>query len=130
MDISIVLPESEVAAVTFVDADVYVRFSAGATRKASSAAGEKPSPGFSKGIVLQLRGAQFIGQEDPKLGRVSAGRLQLAGEWRKEIPVPFEFHGQVHFELTFANGAYLIAGGSGISLRFEGEPNFAESLAC
>lgn len=130
MDISLILPESEVAAVTSVGSDIFVRFSAAAMRKTSSAEREKPSYGFSKGIVLQLRGAQLIGQEDPKMGRVSAGRLQLAGEWRKEIPVPFEFHGRVHFELTFANGAYLVAGGSGISLQFEGEPNFTESLAC
>ncbi len=130
MDISLILSESEVAAVSTVGSDIFVRFSAAATRKTSSAERVKQSYGFSKGIVLQLRGVQIIGQEDPKMGRVSAGRLQLAGEWRKEIPVPFEFHGRVHIELTFANGADLVAGGSGISLRFEGEPNFTESLAC
>ena len=130
MDISIVLPESEVAAVASVDPEIYVRFSAAATLKASTAEGEKPSQGFSRGVVLQLQGAQIIGQEDPKLGRISAGRLQLAGEWRKEIPVPFEFKGPVHLEISFANRAYLVAGGSDINLRFEGEPNFAESLAC
>ena len=130
MDISIVLPESEVAVVTSVDPDIYVRFSAAAVLKAGAVEGEKSSQGFSKGVVLQLRGAQVIGQEDPKLGRVSTGRLQLAGEWRKEIPVPFEFKGRVHLEISFANRAFLVASGSSISLRFEGEPNFAESLAC
>ena len=73
MDISIVLPESEVAVVTSVDPDIYVRFSAAAVLKAGAVEGEKSSQGFSKGVVLQLRGAQFIGQEGPKLGRVSHG---------------------------------------------------------
>ncbi|MBL8892800.1 MAG: hypothetical protein JNL67_22680 [Planctomycetaceae bacterium] len=92
--------------------------------------GRKTIQGFSKGIFLELRGAELIREEDPKIGRVSAGRLQVAGEWRKEIPIPFEFHGRVNFELAFANGAYLVAAGTGICLRFEGEPNFEESLAC
>ena len=84
----------------------------------------------SAGVVLHLRGAQIIGEQEPLLGRVSGGRLQVRGQWVKEMALPFESEGPVHLELAFANRAYMVAAGSGISVRFEAEPNFTESLAC
>ena len=130
MEYSLVLPESEVASVVSVDPDIQVRFSAAATLLASAANAEKPTQGFSRGVVLQLRSAQIIGEQEPQLGRVSGGRLQVGGQLLTQVPLPCEFKGPVHLELAFANRAYLVAAGSGIALRFEVEPNFTELLAC
>jgi hypothetical protein len=130
MEFSLVLPESEVASVRPVDPDIQVQFSAAAALQVGMANEEEPAQGFSRGVLLQLRSAQVIGQQEPQLGRVSGGRLQVGGELLKKVPLPFEFKGPVHLELAFANRAYLVAAGTGVSVRFEAEPNFTESLAC
>jgi len=129
-DVSLLLPESEVASVAPVDADLLIRFSAACVVRIDVGEGEKPIQGFARGIVLQLHGAQIVAAHEPLLGRISDGRLQAGGEWLKALALPFECEGSVRLELAFANRSELVATGSGIMVRFDAEPNFTESLAC
>ena len=130
MDLLLHLPDSEVASIAGFGADQHLRFSAACTAQARLADARQASTGFSRGVTLQLRDAQLIEQQPPLVGRIVAARLQAGPAQLRGIALPFVFEGPVHLELDFGHGGRWVARGSGLTVRFEGEPHFAESLAC
>jgi len=127
---SLVLSESEVASVASIGQDFTIRFSAASLRKAPGGTHERALVGFGRGVVLELRAVRVIEESQPTFGRLAAGRLQVAGQWLSEVLLPFEAATQVQLELTFANRATLVVACTGVSVGFERQANFTESLAC
>ncbi len=130
MTLHLILSDSEIATVHMDAGDLWIRFSAAATVRAGTEPGEKPTAGFSRGLVLRLRGAQIIESSEPLLGRIAEGRLRLGTDTPRTLPVPLDHAGPVHLELVLANRASLVAGGTGASVAFPGAAHFMESLAC
>jgi hypothetical protein len=128
--IRLLLPDSEVASIEAIDPDIVIRFAAAQALRATEGAALKPTPGFCRGVVLRLKTADVIGRREPLMGRIAKARLQVGGQWWQEVPLPFESHAAVHLELALPNRAYFMASAIGIVVRFEGEPHFAESMAC
>ena len=130
MTIALVLPDSEIASIETIDPDIVVRFAAAHARRPADGDALKSVAGFSRGVVLRLRTADVIGRREPLMGRIAKARLQVGGQWLQEVPLPFESNAAVHLELALPNRAYFMASAIGIVVRFEGEPHFAESMAC
>lgn len=130
MDLQLHLPDSELASIVALGADQLLGFSAACTAQAPQAGARHAVMGFSRGVTLQLLDAQVIEQQPPLVGRIVAARLQAGLTQLRGIALPFTFEGPVHLELDFGLGGRWVASGSGLTARFEGEPHFAESLAC
>lgn len=75
------------------------------------------------------------------VGRLAHGRLGIDGRWMASLALPSTVSGDLTLELGFAHGrpgapagewpeALLVLRAARLSCRFEGEPNFAESLFC
>jgi hypothetical protein len=75
------------------------------------------------------------------VGRLAHGRLAIDGRWTASLALPSTVSGGLILELGFAHGmphaasgdvpeAPLVLHATRLSCRFEGEPNFAESLFC
>lgn len=130
MHSSISLTDSEVAAVTSTSAGVHIRLSAAHVLCANPAHAGNAQEGFSRGVELLLSEARLAGTTDHFLGRLSSGRVLWGNQWSSRIPLPCATSGPVKLELTFANQSHLELTANGLECRFEGEPNFSESLSC
>lgn len=130
MPLHLTLSDSEVASVRVEAGDLWIRFSAAATVLTGTAPGEKPTTGFSRGLVLRLRGMHIVESHEPLLGRVAEGHLRLGTETPRVLSVPLDHVGPAHLELAFSNRASLVATGTGVSVGFPGDAHFMESLAC
>lgn len=64
------------------------------------------------------------------MGRVSQGRVRVDGRWASQLALPSSCAGPVTLELAFANQSQLVLDANGLVCRYEGEPNFSESLFC
>jgi hypothetical protein len=121
--------DSEVAAVEAVAGGVSIRLSAAQVEQAGAAPGDKPVAGYARGVVLWFDGAAAPAP-DALFGRIAAGRIHLGGTWRSTVPLPLSHCESIELELSFANRSQLTLSARGLDGRFDGEPNFAESLAC
>lgn len=130
MQLALFLADSEVSSLTQTDDALVIRLAAASVERAALQHGGKSMPGYSRGVSLWLHAVQVEHLHSPFIGRVSSGRLQVAGSALKSIPTPFETASSVQLELHLANGASLLASSQRLSVRFEGEVNFSESLAC
>ncbi|NRF72123.1 hypothetical protein HLB44_34580 [Aquincola sp. S2] len=129
MKLSLLFADCEVASVDHADSGVSIRLSAAHVEQAATSQTEKPLSGFSRGVNLFLEGAT-LHEATALFGRVSAGRVQLAGQWKSSIPLPLLHVGPVTLELAFANQSQLTVSAHGLQCRFNGDANFAESYFC
>lgn len=124
------LPDSEVAAIVAVGADQQLRLAAACTSQTLQPGTRPAAMGFSQGVTVQVLDAQVIEHQPPLVGRILRARLQAGASQLKDIALPFSFVGPVRLELDFGHHGRWAAMGSGLVARFDGEPHFAESLAC
>jgi hypothetical protein len=128
---TLILADSEVAAATAVGAGIHIRLSAAHVILRGDSGTEKPTDGFSRGVELLMPGAQWKeGGLTGFVGRITEGRLCMDTAWALKISLPGRLNGPIKLELTFANHSYLELTATGLECRFEGEPNFSESLFC
>lgn len=130
MPLTLVLSDSEVASIVSIGSGLQVRLAAAHLRRTADATPGRVEHGFGRGVVFRLDAVQVVEEEQPALGRLATGRIQVADQWLSEIALPFVATDPVRIELGFANGASLVVAASGVSAQFEGEPNFTDSLAC
>ena len=86
--------------------------------------------GFSRSVVLLLKKANLNAAEGHFIGSLAQGRVRIGSAWSSTLALPSSHLGHVSLELSFANQSLLVLAASRIECRFEGEPNFAESLFC
>ena len=130
MELSLVFADSEVASVESEANAVFIRLSAAHVLRQPLSGEGKAGEGFARGVVLLLKGASLNGAESHFAGSIALGRLKIGGVWSSTLALPSSTPSDVSLELTFANQSLLVLAASGIEGRFEGEPNFAESLFC
>jgi len=130
MKLSLVFADSEVSAVASSHDGVRIRMSAAHVLRSEAGAG-KPTEGFARAVELLLPGAELHGGAPGDfMGRISHGRVQVGGGWLSRLALPSSCAGPVTLELAFANQSQLVLNANGLACRYEGEPNFAESLSC
>ncbi len=130
MQLQLEFADSEVSRVHLGPDGLTVRFSAAQVYQCRDSTPITETAGYSRDVELWLSGADISMPGGHCFGRVSVGRLELNGGWLKRIPLPFQGQGPVRLEFAFANGSEFSVSGSAIECRFNGEPNFAESLFC
>lgn len=130
MNLTLRFADSEVTAVTSSSEGVCIRMSAAYVLRSEEPAGSKPTEGFARAVLLILAGARLDELPGHYIGRISHGRVEIGSQWASVIALPSSTVGKVKLELGFANQSHLLVEASGIECRFEGEPNFAESLFC
>ena len=130
MSLSLLFPDSEVASVVAEPDGVRIKLSAAHARQEPESSKSTPLEGYARGVSLLVHGANTQPELGSLLGRLSSGRLHLAGSWAASVPLPFAVGSEVRLELNFANQSQLVLSGRGFSCGFDGEPNFSESLFC
>lgn len=126
----LLLSESEVAAVEPTGSGLRVRFSAACVRQSPPGGEGAPVQGYSQGLVLELPQARVIEDTRPLMGRLVDGRLEVAGQWRRDLPLPFAAGAPVRLHLAFAHRGAWTVEAADVRIGFEGPENFRESLAC
>ncbi|NML13431.1 hypothetical protein [Azohydromonas caseinilytica] len=122
--------DSEIAAAVPTPEGVHIRLSAAHVVQSNPAISEKSIEGFSQGVELVLPGVQLDKPATDLIGRLSQGRIRINGQWSPSIPLPHTHSGPTKLELSFANQSFLALEAEGMECRFEGEPNFHESMVC
>ena len=130
MNLSLIFADCEVAAVSSMADGVEVRLSAAHVLRAAVEPNGKSLNGYARAVTLRLAGATLAGATDQLIGRISQGRVQIKDVWLSTIALPSAVGGPVKLELGFANQSNLVLSAIGFECRFDGEPNFAESLFC
>jgi hypothetical protein len=126
----LLLSESEVAAVEPSGAGLRVRLSAACVLQRARGGHGAPVQGYSQGVVLELPQARVTEDTRPLLGRLVEGRLEVAGQWQRDIPVPYAAGAPVRLQLAFAHRGAWTVEATDVRIGFEGPENFRESLAC
>jgi hypothetical protein len=127
---SLTFDGSEVASVTASGRDVRIRLSAARVLRSESADANRLVEGFARGVELLMAGTSLDEAEGHFIGSISQGRVAISGAWSSVIALPSLHAGPVTLELVFANQSSLTLAASGIECRYDGEPNFSESLFC
>lgn len=130
MPFALLLADSEVASVTWQGATLVIRLAAANVERASTPPGRSPDNGYSQGICLWLSEAAVHADVSPLFGRIAQAALHVDGTAMPSVPVPFETSSPVRLELHLPHRAYLLASGCSMSVRFDGEANFREAIAC
>jgi hypothetical protein len=130
MELSLVFADSEVASVESEANAVCIRLSAAHVLRQPLSGEGKADEGFARGVVLLLKGASLNAAEGHFVGSLEQSRVRIGDAWSSTLALPSSALCDVSLELTFANQSLLVLAASGIECRFEGEPNFAESLFC
>ncbi len=116
--------------MTSVPDGVEIRLSAAHVLRAAGEPAGKSANGYARAVTLRLPGATLTGATDHLIGRISQGRVQIGDVWSSAVALPSASGEPVRLELGFANQSHLALAASGFECRFDGEPNFAESLFC
>lgn len=130
MSHSLAFADSEVASLASSGDGVRIRLSAARVLRVDAAAPARPTEGFARAVELFLPGARLHEEPGHCLGRIAQGRVRIGHHWSSTLPLPFVSPSHAKLELAFANQSSLSLSADGISCRFEGEPNFTESLSC
>lgn len=130
MQFTLFLADSEVSSVTRQGGALVIRLAAASVERSSPQPGPAPDTGYSQGVSLSLREAAVEAEASPLVGRVSQGALHVDGTSTPSTPIPFETSAPVRLELHLAHRSHVVASGRGLSVRFDGDANFRESLAC
>lgn len=128
---TLIFADSEVAAVTAVATGIHIRLSAAHVLFRDEPDADDATEGFSRGVEILLPGAQWPdGALSGFMGRISEGRIRIGTAWAVKLPFPCSVSAPIQIELSFANQSHLELTATGLDCRFEGEPNFSESLFC
>ena len=130
MNLSLLFTDSEIKAVVPMREGIHISLSAAHVLQSNPAMPEQPIEGFSRGVELVLPGVQLDKPATDLIGRLSRGRIHINGQWSPSIPLPHTYTGPVKLELSFANQSFLALEADRVECRFEGGPNFHESMAC
>jgi len=129
MDLSLTFADSEVADLDASGNSIHIRLSAAHVFRGDTEDG-KPMEGFARAVRLVLLGARLPAAPADFIGRIAQGRIGVGGGWASGMPLPGTVAGPLQVELALYNHSQLTVSADGIECRFEGEPNFAESLFC
>jgi|GEM_PF-2564917 hypothetical protein len=130
MQLQLLLADSEVSRVEIHEHALQIHLSAANAEYLSTNAAAKPSSGYSKGILLRLRNYLLHERGEPLIGRINNGTLWIAGTIQRSCALPSTHSKPVKLELELANRSLLIVSATELSVTFERESNFHESLAC
>lgn len=86
--------------------------------------------GWVRGLVLALDGAVLAGDASAAFGRLQQGALLLDGRRHPTLAVPQAWAGPLQLHLVLARGEALDIGAGAMLARFDGAPDYRESLAC
>lgn len=152
--LTLTLADSEVASCSVDPEGLRLRLAAAHVHRTDTGprATAEPIGGYARGVVLELDGARPLGggasshggQGDVRagpasrlaapaaglVGRIAHGRVGFGGRWMSSLPLPADLVGEVVLELDLAQGPALAWRATRLVCRYEGEPNFAESLFC
>ena len=128
MPLTVAFADSEVASVTHVGTALHIRLAAASATRAD--AGQAPVHGHVAAMEWVLHGASVDAPLHDLFGRLTSGRVEIAGRWLAEVALPSHAAGPVRIELAFANRSALAAVGTAFECRVDGAPRFSESLAC
>jgi hypothetical protein len=129
MNIALEFPDSQVSSVEAVADKLQIAFSSAFAHRSGGEPSDMAS-GYIRPVEMLLSGATWAGPLNDCVGKLSGGKLSVAGELLALVPLPSEHVGQVALELVFANGAALTATSQSLVVRFSGEPHFVESFFC
>ena len=122
--------DSEVSSVESVNGDVHVSFSAAYVHRSHGTPGGEVSHGYALAVELCLYQAAWSGILNECVGSLSDGALKVDGCSIKLVPLPFQCAGNITLHLQFANGAWLSATGTSVTVFHSGQPLFVEDFAC
>ena len=117
-------PDSEVRDVTADAGTVRVRFSAASVRAADGERGWLPA------VALTLSDATLDGDTAHAFGKLSEGRLRLAGQPVARLALPGTLAGDLELALRFANGTSLSLRGHALALAAADDARFAADMSC
>ena len=127
---SLLFTDSEIAALAPAPDGIHIRISAAHVLQSNPEQTRRSIEGFSRSVEIVLLSAQFDKPANDLIGLLSKGRIHINGQWSPSIPLPHTHTGPVKLELSFANQSFLALEAVGVECRFEGKPNFFESMAC
>ena len=131
MLLQLLLVDSELAWVRQDGTTLTLRFSAAQAGRREASPTERPVIGHALGVLLHLQDATPPPAGIEALfGRVESGVIRSGADRWSGCPLPFASQAPVQLELVLARHDPWQVAASAISVGFEGEPNFRESLAC
>ena len=119
--------DSEVAAIEIDGAALRLRFAAAHVRLLAEP--DRPV-GHVGQLVLRLTPVPAQPLPAGLMGRLHGGQLWLDGQRHPRLAVPCTLAGVLRLELELPHQLTLVLPAQALSLQFEGEPRFIESLAC
>jgi len=130
MNAAIEFHDSEISSVVSEAGRLYIRFSAAYIHKSVGVPGVDSGGGYVQAIVIQLERAQWIGQLNECVGKLSDGKLEVNGQEQKLVPLPFTVVGHIRLTLQFSNGTELSVTAGDLEVSQIGEARYIESFAC
>jgi hypothetical protein len=130
MNLHLVLADSEIASVAPQLSSLHIRLSAANVEHTSGDRSTTAVVGYSTGVLLSLESVQIDEKQEPLIGRILDGKLWSNNQLQRDCELPSSLSGLIKLELHLANQSYLLVSAQGLSISFEAESNFHESLAC
>jgi len=130
MNTALEFHDSQVSKIDMLGSALSVAFSSAYVHRSVGKPGVDSGSGYVGPVEMLLSEASWAGPLDECIGKLSDGKLSVAGEPFALVPLPSEHIDQISLELVFANGAMLTATATSLVVRFSGEPHFVESFFC
>ncbi|HSD37545.1 MAG TPA: hypothetical protein VLC92_08540 [Rhodocyclaceae bacterium] len=130
MNVALEFHDSQVSKIDSLGRDLSVSFSSAYIHRSVGKPGVDSGSGYIGPVEMLLSEADWAGPLNECMGKLSDGRLSVAGKPFALVPLPSEHTGRIALELVFANGAALTATAQSLVVRFSGEPHFVESFFC
>jgi hypothetical protein len=122
--------DSEVSSVQCTGGTLCVRFAAAYVHHSEGRPGTDAGTGYAQSLELLFHEAQWSGNVQLCLGKLSDGHLRQGEHTMSLVPLPYQSSTPVAAEFAFQNGEGLSVKAASAVIRFTGEPRFIESYAC
>lgn len=127
----LVFADSELGGVEVDGATLRLRLSAASVVRLDGSARGAGTPGYSRGVEIELRGVAPARLPAGAPGRIAQGRVTDAqGRSHPGLPLPGTLTGPLTLELDLAHRTTVALAADSLHCAFRGEPQFAESLFC
>jgi hypothetical protein len=130
MNTALEFHDSQVSKIATRGGDLSATFSSAYIHRSVDKPGVNSGSGYVGPVEMLLSEAIWAGPLHECIGKLSDGKLSVAGKPFALVPLPSEHIGPIALELVFANGAVLTATAQSLVVRFSGEPHFVESFFC
>lgn len=127
---SLLLEDSEVAAVQATPEGVRIAFAAAHALRHDAADGGRPLAGYLRGVTLLLTGARLPEADEAWFGRIAQARVEAAGGTLSRLPLPGTLAGPLRLELVLGGRSPLLLQATALACHGGHEADFRESLAC